>query len=220
MEYDFTTTGTRSPQISIANLGEGFILSVNVYCLTTSLQRGQVYVRFMFLRGNITQAYLGQVLCQGYVTTNSSQFFPFGQNEMSTSGRGAMRSITGTTPAAGAEISETVPAGAMWRLISIFYQLNTSATVASRFLSLIVDDGTNILFNPLGLVTSIPAGNNERMTWSAGGPSFQSTGFCATPLPVDLFMPAGYRFRTSTPAIQAGDQYTAPQYLVEEWMYP
>lgn len=57
--------------------------------------------------------------------------------------------IVGANPAAGAEVSETVPAGETWCLLGVRVTLVTSATVATRQPILTLDDGTNIFFeNP------------------------------------------------------------------------
>jgi hypothetical protein len=38
------------------------------------------------------------------------------------------------------------------------------------------------------------------------------------PVPRPLLLREGYRFGTSTSNLQAGDDYSAPQYVVEEWL--
>jgi hypothetical protein len=38
------------------------------------------------------------------------------------------------------------------------------------------------------------------------------------PVPFNIRLAAGARIKTVTAAIQAGDQYTAPQYLVREFL--
>jgi hypothetical protein len=80
---------------------------------------------------------------------------------------GILRSITGTDPAAGAEISETVPTGARWRLRALAATLVTSATVANRTVSLRVDDGTTGYFGTDAAGTQ-PASNTIRYNAAEG----------------------------------------------------
>lgn len=220
MEYDYTTAGTRSPQGITANLGEGFILSVNIYTFTTNLQRGQCYVRFFFLRGLLNQAVLGQVVAQGYVTYNCSQFFPNGPNEPTVGGIGAIRTITGTAPAAGAEISETVPTGALWQLLSFATRLQCSAAVATRGSILQIDDGTNTL-HQVAPFTTLTAGQARNYYYALqGNNAATGNGFDSLLLPNLRFMLPGWRIRTVTSSIDVGDQYATPFYTVMEWIWP
>jgi hypothetical protein len=131
---------------------------------------------------------------------------------------GTPTSVAGTDPAAGAEISETVPAGKRWRVLGIQFTLVTNANVANREPVIVVDDGTNTLFQS-------PAGANHAasLTWaySASNVGQPVNGTTATTvrqmnLPA-LLLPAGSRIRTSTTNIQAGDNYGAPRLLVQEF---
>lgn len=132
-------------------------------------------------------------------------------------GPGTIRSITGTDPAAGAEISETVPADARWRLMGVGLTLVTDATAANREVRLVIDDGTTIIAEIPAGVTQV-ASETRRYSFGAGfprGAGAQSLNVIA-PLP-PVVLGAGYRVRTLTTNLQAGDNYGAPQLLVEEW---
>lgn len=218
MEYPFTTVATRSPQLQIQNLGEGFLLSINVYCHTTALRRGQVWVKFVFIRGGLNTQILGQTVAQGYVTELTSLFYPGGPTGYELEGRGNLRSITGTTPAAGAQLLETVPTGAIWRISSFRYNLATSAVVANRTPGLIIDDGVNS-FLRVYVPSAIIASNSSAQCFGAGyisgglGPNQQWVG-----IPNDLYLPAGFRIQSDVIAMQGADQINLVQYLVEEWL--
>jgi len=132
-------------------------------------------------------------------------------------GPGTLRSITGTDPAAGAEISETVTANARWRLISFRASLVTDATVANRRMNLNIDDGTNTL-----LLTPPASDQAATLTYIYQASNYGTvSNFLSTtmalPLPSDLILHGGYRIRSSTNSLQAGDNWGAPQYLVEEY---
>jgi hypothetical protein len=129
-----------------------------------------------------------------------------------------MRSITGTDPAAGVEISETVPAGVRWRLLSFRAVIVTDATVANRQPSLIVDDGTNTVHQS-GANAAVAASAGAGYMWGAGVGAFGATGNGNQgSVPNPLMLAAGFRLRTSTLLFAGGDNWGAPQYLVEEWL--
>lgn len=128
-----------------------------------------------------------------------------------------LRVVPIANPAAGAEVVVTVPGGSVWRPISLVTTLATSAVVAVRGPSLIVDDGSTT-------VMRLPQGGTQAAslsvvnTWANGSGSpagTSATGAQSVPLP-DLVMPAGYRLRTLTNLIDVGDQYSAVALWVEE----
>ncbi len=132
---------------------------------------------------------------------------------------GRIRSITGTDPAAGAEISETVPDRRRWLLRGIYFTLTTSATVADRLIHLIIDDGTNIIAK-ICVVTAHAADTAKDYSFANYGSTQLNPVLCFY-LPLPLFpLIAGYRIRTSTDLIEGDDDYSAPQLLVEEWIDP
>lgn len=210
----------RSPQVFALPAGEGFVLAAVIQAFTTNnLRRGQCYVDMLFIRGSITgSGQYTQSLLAGYPTAQTPLFYPFGKVGDSFADRGNMRSIVGTTPASGAEISETVPAGAVWRLSLFSFSITTTAAAGSRNPVLVIDDGVNILAT-LPPNFSPPASTTWNYSYGAGLPSFDvGQPGSIEPLPVDLYLPAGFRIRTVTGTLVAGDQYTSPKYLVEEWI--
>jgi hypothetical protein len=197
---------------------EGFIVGVTAGAVLTT-QRGDTWCKVALHRGQAASAQNRICLFQDYVTSSFLSTWPGGNQNYPTVGPGKIRSITGTTPAAGADISETVPALTRWRLISLKAALTTSAAVANRFVRSVLTDGVNTYFNStynaaqvasttinyifvpgLQAATDVPVTDN-----------FLS-------IPMDNRIVTGHKMLTLTTAIQAGDQWTAPQYLVEEWI--
>lgn len=200
-------------------LREGFLLSLRVRPSGGNIQRGQCYVQIWFTRGPIGIARPeGMVITQGYVTSNSSLGWPQPRMEDSTDGRGNPRSITGVNPAAGVEIVETVPTGALWRLLAWYHILVTSAVAGNRLCTLVVDDGANAFF--IGEAAAVQtASTSAAYAFAPGLPARAALGTnSSAPLPSAVYLRAGYRIRTATGALDAADNYGAPQYLVEEWM--
>ncbi len=126
------------------------------------------------------------------------------------------RVFSGSAPAAGAEFSITVPGGEVWFLINTRATLTTSVAVANRGPSLIVDDGTTQLLRVRD-VTNITASQAIDINWigGLGAPIATGTASHAVVFPMGLVLPSGYRLRSLTEAIDAGDQWNAP--VVWSW---
>jgi hypothetical protein len=200
-------------------LGEGWLLDAMLSVSGGTPQHGQTWARLALVRGGPTSGLeVGQV-AHGYVTAHKFLRWPAGVAEAPLDGPGALRSISGTQPGAGALISETVPTGARWQLLAFRFTLVTNATVATRVVSGVVDDGTNIL-----AAHSAQQDQTASQTISytigpgLGSGYLNSDNDFAIQVPSTLVLAAGYRIRTTCANIQAGDQFSAPQYLVREWI--
>ncbi len=147
-------------------------------------------------------------------------------------GNGFIHTITGTNPAANVEVSETVPANALWRLLSFTVVLAQGETQTPTP-NLIIDDGTtaNRRIALIG-ATAQGASTTETHMWQrhTGGMLTTSAeqGLTDTDTlrlkyttPVDIgFLPEGYRIRTVTSGRGANTDYAAPIFQVEEWIDP
>lgn len=217
--FTFTPTSDRTLNQFSQQLAEGFILSICVMG-GAAVQRGQTFARIGLIRGFGTVNFVGQVYGQGYIGDKINISWPYGLFDVNNSGRGAIRSITGSTPAAGAEFSVTVPTGAQWRLQSLIASLTTSAAVANRAPTLVIDDGVNVVMQSTVSAVQV-ASTTGALTWAEG---FFRANFLGTTqgasLPFDMILLAGFRIRSVTGLLQAADQYTAPQMLVQEWISP
>lgn len=199
------------------DLAEGFLLTMQVRPRTGTPRRGQLYVQAGLGRGSSGAWNPMTILCQGYLTTTLNLAWPPAPIEPSERPPGQLRSIAGTDPAAGVEISETVPTNARWRLLAIRYALVTDSTVATRTSRIILDDGATIYH-----VAEFGATQAASATVNYGGAvhtaykdSSIPTNNIMIPLP-DLWLFQGHRIRTITNNLQAGDNHGAPQLLVEE----
>jgi hypothetical protein len=216
---DVQTPNTdRSAKASILVTDEGWLLGGDVFVSGAAPITGQTFVVVEIVRGNdANSATPLQVIAAGYVTAKQPLTFP-GDVRSSLAGPGAIRAITGTDPAPAVEITEAVPTGARWRVISLRATLVTDANVANRNAAFGYDDGATTLYlsqsdfaHTAGL--SIPynvAGHGYR-----GAPSAGFDRVVGWPTPVLL---AGQRLKTVTSSMQVGDNWSAPQMLVEEWL--
>ncbi len=133
-------------------------------------------------------------------------------------GPGLLRSLTVANPAAGVDWTQAAPTNGRWFLRGGTATLLTSAAIANRQVALVIDDGASTLFTI------------EAAAVQAAGatvvydliPGDTLTALTATHQPViiprDLRLLAGWRVRTSTGLLQAGDQWSAIQLMLEEWI--
>jgi len=214
ISFEHTTNSDRSRKAETFDLSDWPIV-LEVYPDTAPVRRGECYVRLSLLAAGA----LVHVLSAGYITDSKTVAWPPGVFESFTEGPGLIRIITGTDPAAGTEISQSVPTNARWRLIALRIVLATDATVATRRIQLLFDDGATTVLRLVSPLTQ--AENTTRYyMWYIGAP--RDTSFYNNrglfPLPDELYLPQLYRFRTVTVNQQAGDNYQAPVFMVEEWI--
>jgi hypothetical protein len=218
VSFNVPTVPNRLPLGTTFPIGEGFLLSLHVAPTAPGITRGQLYVRAALVRGQAVGAIGMAVLLQNYATTDYAVTWPPGEQKNFLEGPGLTRSILGTNPAAGVEISETVPTNAFWRLQSVNFGLTTNANVADRQVQLLIDDGAFIWFVVPALsvqAASLAVG----YSWAPGAASIVTSGGRSVgPIPAPTFMRPGWRFRTFTTNLQAGDDYGSPVYAVEEWL--
>jgi hypothetical protein len=200
-------------------LGEGFLLSANISPITAlPLDPGTFYVNLLIERDTPEGGFYMWVLIADYMDGYHYPTWPFGRQIFSHEGPGSIRSIVGTTPGAGAEVSETVPSNVRWELIAFRISLVTSAVVATRKPSFTIDDGLNVLLQS-DSNAAIAASNNGQATLANVGfanPIVTNAACLAPCPPIMLF--AGFRIRTVTSSIDVGDQYASPKYLVRQWV--
>lgn len=219
LNQPLTPATDRSASTINVPLGVGWLLDWSLVVTAGTPLVGQTFGIVQLVRGLASSALELSTLGAGYVTTKQRLFGPDGPTRGFLEDGGALRSITGTLPGAGVEISETVPTGARWLLVAFEADLTTSAAAANRVPELTIDDGANVYARS-------PVNQNEvasqtwRNSFQQGIPQiFDSTRFrVLQPLGCDLVLGAGHRIKTVTVGIQAGDQWAAPQYLVVERM--
>lgn len=133
--------------------------------------------------------------------------------------RGRLRIIVGTDPAAGAEMSEVVPANKRWLLLYLRIFFQASAVAGNRAPSFQVDDGAgNIplsMQNPLVIAASASAVLVLSPGGTETGPTTLANLIYSAPVRIELG--AGMKLKTATGGLDAGDNYNAPVYQVEEW---
>lgn len=219
IQFTHAPNSNRTIATQRVGLPEGWLLGLRVTASAGTPAAGAVWVNLELVLGNTGATLTDQTLGFGFVTANTPFAFPLSVNTLPLEGPGNLRSITGTTPGAGVEISETVPTGARWQILAFRAQLLTAIAAANRAPTLTLDDGAN-LYHQANQGAPVPASTLSSLSWGpgAGVNTGGNTSILTAGLPVDIRMGAGHRLRTVTANIQAADQYSAVQYLVREWM--
>lgn len=211
-----TPNTDRTAKATIFPTGDGWLLGGEVFPTSGTPLDGQCFVVVEIVRGTGTAALALQTLAAGYVTAKQPLPFPAASLLRALDGQGAIRSITGATPGAGAEISETVPTGARWELLAFTATLTTSVTVINRVAALRLDDGANV-FTQTQAATNAQASSLTPYVWMPGTNQFTgNNGVVHLPLAAGVSLGPGFRLRTLTQNLQAGDQWSLVQYLVRE----
>jgi hypothetical protein len=210
----------RSQHTTYHDLAEGHLLTAMVYSPGTNYKRGQVWMNVGLQRGEGPVGIYHHQLIAGYVTNCSALVWPWAQIQSSVEGPGLIRSVAGADPAAGAEILVTVPARARWRLIAMRFTFTTDATTTTRYVAIVLDDGAVPYYTMSCSVGQTASCHNLLYCIAGHGLNGVIGPMLAITLQRRCLLGAGYRISTLTQGLTAGDDLSAPQLLVEEWIEP
>jgi hypothetical protein len=215
--FTHTPNTDRTANTTRHALGQGALLNLRVVADSGGPLLGQTFVIVRVIRGQEANAVALGTLIQGYVTASQDQAWPGSPLVNSLSGV-VPRLITGTDPAAGSQVSETVPTGARWKLLMFNVQLAASATASNRRPSLTIRGAGNKPLFRFPLAKTWAANETKQAFWSVGTPLDTSitTDAGLGGLPHDTVLTGGMEILTDTEGMQAGDDYGAPNYYVEE----
>lgn len=219
-QWTLRFAASRSMTYQQLNLPEGFLLSIAAVSNQTPGGVGSCYIEVVLSRLPPAVFNAAQVLCQGYSNFNQPVTWPGGVNTTSVDCVGVSRTVAGTAPAAGVNISETVPLNTKWRLVTFRFTLSTSAVVKNRVVELVFDDGGGV-FGASGVTFNQLASTTFTYNFAAGFAGVTNNGTpCYIQLPTPMALMPLFRIRTNTTNLDAGDQFSLPIYLVEEWLMP
>lgn len=217
--FTLAAGSARAQERRLFDLGEGFLLGCIVTVDSGTARRGQVFAHVGLGRGTAAAAEMVHTLIADYVTSGVGLAWPGGQIRQSVEGRGMLRSVTGTDPAAGAEVSEAVPTNARWLLHGVRLTLVTDATAANRRVHLSIQNELTVPLLDLAAGDVQAASLTRRYNCEPAG--FQRTAAdneIYLPLPRPLPLLQGWIIATVTTNLQAGDNFQAPRLYVEEWL--
>jgi hypothetical protein len=209
-------TSDRVASVSLITLAEGFLGNVQVRATTGSPAAGKCFAIVELVRGRAGAVQPLATLLEGYVSDVQRLAWPGSALRSSVDTPGVSSIITGTDPAAGVECNDAVPAGARWEVLSWFATLVTSAAVANRVVTLIIDDGVSTLWTCDASAAQLASLTRNYNAYATGGAPDLTGATFRLPGPFPMDLPAGSRIRTSTALIDVGDNWGAPKILVRE----
>ena len=121
------------------------------------------------------------------------------------------------SPAVGAEATITIPSGT-YRLRALLFRLNADATVANRVPDFIINDSSGIRIYDVQSRFSQTASVDviyQLVPLSIFDTALPSSEVAILPIPPDLLLTGGATLSTSTPGLQAGDQWVAARAFIE-----
>jgi hypothetical protein len=215
--YEHLPASDRTTTTQLLPLGVGAITNVVMFASAGAPVIGQTYAMLQLVRGTTGALTLLGALLGGPVTASQPLGFPGSPILPSTSVEPYLRAVTGTAPAAGTEITETVPTNARWELLSAWLNLQTSAGAGARDVAFVVTiNGPRVLQVPTGIAHA-PSERRFYTFANVGAALSDATNFIhSIPIGTPLELPAGSSFATLTTNLQAGDAWDTPRYLVRE----
>lgn len=205
--FSVPVAGLATVKKQITNL-EGFLLSMSAEIASGSA--GSVWVNVVLIRGLGTgDQTQGLNLLQGYPSLTDTLSWPQAPPVKSIDGRALASVFVQGNPAAGAEISITVPLGVQWLLRSIRYVLTTAVAVSNRFSTLQLADGAGHVFAQISGGGAQAASLVFDYTFANGLPVSSNNNVNTNGLPTEARLPGGFVISTLTSGIQAADQYSA-----------
>lgn len=216
--WPVVTPATRVASRAAFDVPEGYLISATPVG-TGGTTKGRLFVQLALIRGQGLQGTGVAEIMAGYADRFHAPKYPTSGDVYQVDGAGWARGVTGTTPAAGADINEVVPTGARWRFKSGRFRLVTSATVANRSVKVILADLTG---SPIAIVSfNLQQAASSTIDYTVGiglNPINDANALVSTVALPDNLLFAGFAWKTLTTNIQVGDQYSFIEYAVEEWL--
>lgn len=157
-------------------------------------------------------------LVSGLVYAQKGITWPNNTMEDLKPGHGRIKVVLGSDPAAGAEISETVPNGRAWKIHTLRLNLVTAVAAAARRVHVVI---TSAGLPILDVFSDIDQAASENRMYSVA--NFGGTDDSADdndiliPFPKDLILPENTTITTQTTNLQAADNWAAPNLFIEEF---
>ncbi|MGH2626574.1 MAG: hypothetical protein ACRDHY_07995 [Anaerolineales bacterium] len=219
--FAHTPSTDRTTVTTHHGLAEGWILDCQVLVTTGAPQLGQTWVSVRVVRGLATTAELLSVLVQGSPTAVQPISYPGSPVRSTLESEPSLRVVTGTDPAAGAQISETVPTGARWQLLEWAATLVSDATAGSRRVRLeFVRGGVITMGSADPFLHDLSTGRDHFWFGQSRIVASVSVFDSGSGIPMHTLLRAGDIIRTALETGAAGDNWSAPTMVVREWLVP
>lgn len=217
--HTHTSNTDRSIRTTVLSMPRGELLNCIAYVSAGAPVLGQTFVRVAVRRGADAAFERLGVIIQRPITTTIAAAFPGSAVISPIETDPAPRSIQGTTPGVGADVLETVPTGARWRLHSLAFDTGTAVGPAKQDITF-EDAAGNVIGGTVSPFNH-PGTSTIKMIFTAGLPTpYSNTApgglkmFGGLPFP--MILQAAQRFRV----INSGTFYTFTNvfYTVGEYL--
>jgi len=219
LRFTHTPSSSRAFVSTIHELTEGVLLSVAAEPSAGTVERGEVFVSVSLLRGTLADNDSAAVLFADYLLGSLPRGWPPGRVLSSVEGPGVMLAVSGVAPADGNDPTLSVPAGARWRVVSLFATLATGATAANRrpAVRLRVAPTPTLAYQAPALSDQAASLTVAYSAGAATAGQVVGAGASLLPLPAAALLPGESVIDFATLNIQTDDRWSAIDALVEEW---
>jgi len=220
-ERTFTPTAIYTRRIDLITLTSGEVLTISVRDDAFNNEWAETHVtigiagRTLDSSGQLQNALVQ--LSSGFISRTHQLSYPGGNDNPALEGRGRIFTEAVADPAAGAEISFTIPNNTRWIIYSLNFIFTTSSTAATRRVHLRILDGANLLYqDPESNSHTASITRIHSHTTGVENKSLNNNvDVTSHPL---IMLPADATIDTLTTNLQAGDQYSDLRLLVEEFL--
>lgn len=189
---------------------------LSVYTETASIWQGDQFVA-VYLRSNSTRLLR---LCSGYIETTAGIGWPNTQTIQSMPGRGSFYQVASANPAAGAELTMTVPDNELWIVKGLTVTLVTDSNTATRLVHFVFElhggPGTFDIAAPATQLLSLT--RTYTLLPVGAGPTTVSGDDILVPIPNEIIMTDNDILSTTTDNIQAGDDFGVARVAIEKFV--
>ena len=146
--------------------------------------------------------------------------FPVTNNVSLIPNRGYFRIRSSTDPSAGNQISIAPPSGAIWRVHGISFTLVCAAAVANRKVHIVVSDTNTFQIDMISSVNQL-TGETKKYSVAHYGAGLVDTddNDILIHMPQEVWIPSGWTLGTTCTSMNAGDDFSAMDVLVEEFPF-
>lgn len=192
-------------------------IMVSVVDETGSISEGDCYVTLSLLANGDKL----HELAAGYVYQSKSISFPASIAQPHRIDCAHLLNVAANDPAAGGELTITVPNGTQWEVLGLNFDLQTSATVANRRVHVILGASGTLYLNCFGNQNQA-ASLTRHYTCTPIGviPTETDDDDIIIPMPPGIFLDQGMKITTQTTNRQAGDQFSGMTMLVKSTITP
>jgi hypothetical protein len=209
----FITASERAPR--------GWIISMTHTFITMAINRGEEFVQAgVFTGGTTFWDHVTALLISNYGEWDNALVWP-GSPIVSQDDRpGFMVNETIANPAAGANFTHSVPNGSEQKLHACSFLFTTDATVATRLVTMSLQDSVNNILVFSAPVAPQTASLAISYSFARGFQATQPAANAVQSLPLwDIRGDAGQQFASNIITIQAGDQISNIECILEETIH-